>query len=250
MITYLLVCPLVFLAGFVDSIAGGGGLISLPAYMLAGIPAHNSIATNKLSSCMGTTISTIYYFKKGFMKWKLCIPSIIAALIGAYIGANISLYLDENVLKSIMIVLLPLIGLYIIKGNALQDTSDKLQWNSKLYIQCFMIALVVGIYDGLYGPGTGTFLMLLLTGICHLDLNISAGTTKAINLTTNITSLTVFLLSGKVLITLGICAGICNMIGNFIGSHLFVFKGSSFAKPITLGVIVLFMIKIVYETLI
>lgn len=247
MLTYLIVCPLVFLAGFVDAIAGGGGLISLPAYMLAGIPAHNAIATNKMSSCMGTSLASYIYYKKGFMKWKLCIPSIIAALMGSYIGANISLYLNENLLKSVMIVVLPCVGLYVLRGNALQDSSDKFKDNLKLYIYCFLIAFTVGMYDGIYGPGTGTFLMLLLTGICHLNLNLAQGTTKAINLTTNITSLTVFFLSGKVILILGLCAGICNMIGNYLGSHMFVSKGSSFAKPITLLVLTIFMIKIILE---
>lgn len=247
MTTYLIVCPLVFLAGFVDAIAGGGGLISLPAYILAGIPMHHAIATNKMSSFMGTSLASYVYYKKGFMKWKLCIAGIVAALIGATIGANISLYLQENILKGILLVVLPLIGLYILKGNALQDSSELFIDNVKLYIYCFLIAFVVGIYDGLYGPGTGTFLMLLLTGICHLNLNIAQGTTKAINLTTNITSLVVFLVSGKVMILLGLVAGACNMLGNYFGSHMFVSKGSSFAKPVTLFVLVVFMAKILIE---
>lgn len=245
MLTYLIVCPLVFLAGFVDAIAGGGGLISLPAYMLAGIPAHNSIATNKLSSCMGTTVASYHYYKKGFMKLKLCIPGILMAILGSSIGSNISLLISEKLLQTALLVVLPLVGLYVLKGNALKDSSDQLEWNNKLYIQCGIIALCVGIYDGLYGPGTGTFLMILLTGVCHLDLNSAQGTTKAINLTTNITALVVFLMSGKTLIVLGLVAGICNMIGNYIGSHLFVKKGSQFTKPVILLVLILFIVKIV-----
>ncbi|MDO4467044.1 MAG: TSUP family transporter [Bacillota bacterium] len=241
---YLIVCPLVFLAGFVDAIAGGGGLISLPAYLLAGIPAHNAIATNKLSSCMGTTISALHYYKKRFMKWKLCLPGIILAIAGSYIGSNISLLLNESVLQAILLVVLPLIGLYVLKGNTLKDTSELLSWNRKLYFQCACIAFVVGIYDGLYGPGTGSFLMILLTGICHLDLNSAQGTTKAINLTTNVTALTVFLFSGKAMLTLGLIAGACNMLGNYLGSHLFIRKGSNFTKPIILIVLVLLLMKV------
>ncbi len=247
MLMYLIVCPLVFLAGFVDAIAGGGGLISLPAYMLAGIPVHQAIATNKLSSCMGTSLASYIYYKKGFMKWKLCLIGIVAAFIGASIGANISLYLQEKILKGILLVVLPCIAFYVLKGNALQDSSSLFKENIKLYFNCFLIALIVGVYDGLYGPGTGTFLMLLLTGICHLTLNTAQGTTKAINLTTNITSLVVFFMSGKVIILLGLVAGICNMGGSYLGSHMFVSKGSSFTKPITLLVLAIFMVKLVFE---
>lgn len=242
---YLIVCPLVFLAGFIDAIAGGGGLISLPAYLLAGLPAHEAIATNKLSSCMGTTISAYHYYTKGFMKWKLCLPGIIMAFLGSYLGSNLSLLIEEKMLKTFLLIVLPLVGLYVLKGNTLKDTSDQLVWERKLYIQCATISFVVGIYDGLYGPGTGTFLMILLTGICHLDLNSAQGSTKAINLTTNITALSVFLLNGKALIPLGLIAGLCNMVGNYLGSHLFIKKGSTFTKPIILIVLMLLIIKVI-----
>ena len=98
-LVYLVVCLFVFLAGFVDSIAGGGGLISLPAYMIAGLPAHTAIATNKISSAMGTTVSTFYYLRQGFMKWKICVPAIVAAIAGSSLCAKITLMIDEKVLK-------------------------------------------------------------------------------------------------------------------------------------------------------
>ena len=87
-LVYLVVCFFVFLAGFVDSIAGGGGLISLPAYMIAGLPVHTAIATNKMSSFMGTSVATYHYMKKGFMKWKICIPAIFGAIAGSWMGSS------------------------------------------------------------------------------------------------------------------------------------------------------------------
>ena len=87
-LVYLVVCFFVFLAGFVDSIAGGGGLISLPAYMIAGLPVHTAIATNKMSSFMGTSVSSFYYMKKGFMKWRICIPAVFGAIAGTYCNCN------------------------------------------------------------------------------------------------------------------------------------------------------------------
>lgn len=247
MITYLIICPLVFLAGFVDSIAGGGGLISLPAYMLAGLPAQNAVATNKLSACMGTFISSGYYFKKGFMKASLCIPGIIAALIGSWLGANLNLLLSEHILKIIMLFVLPAVAIYVLRNEALTHPAESAFSFKKTAFLCALISFAVGIYDGLYGPGTGTFLLLLFTGVCHLSLEDAAGATKAINLTTNVTSLFVFLLNGRAYLLLGFTAGICGMLGNYIGSSFFVKKRASFVKPLILIVLILFIGKIILE---
>ena len=110
---YLIVCPLVFLAGLVDSIAGGGGLISLPAFLLAGLPAHNAIATNKLSSAIGTTVSTARFAKNGYIKLKLALPCIVLSLTGSVTGANLSLLVSDTLLKKIMIVVLPIVALTV-----------------------------------------------------------------------------------------------------------------------------------------
>ena len=114
-------------------------------------------------------------------------------------------------------------------------------------MKCIVIAFTVGIYDGIYGPGTGTFLMLLFTAFCHLSLHDAAGTTKAINLTTNISALAVFLFNGAAYIPLGLAAGGCNMIGNYLGSHCFTSNGSKIVKPIIVVVIVIFFIKVLTE---
>ena len=248
MLTFIIICPLLFLAGFVDAIAGGGGLISLPAYMVAGLPPHAAIATNKLSSSMGTTIATIQYIKEGYMKWNICIPAIVTALIGSWGGAKLSLFLDENVLKIMMLILLPFIAFYVLRSKSLERSSpDKNYSLRKTIVLCCLISLVVGVYDGLYGPGTGTFLMLLFTGVCHLSLQDSAGATKAINLTTNVTALVVFLVNGAVWIKLGLIAGLCNMAGNYLGGRCFSQKGATFVKPLILFVLVIFFVKIIWE---
>lgn len=249
-LVYLVVCFFVFLAGFVDSIAGGGGLISLPAYMIVGLPAHTAIATNKISSSMGTAVSSFYYLRQGFMKWKICAPSIVAAFIGSALGAKITLMIDEKVLKIAMLIVLPIILFYVLRSKALQEDPDyevvdKVTPN--LIMKCIVIAFAVGIYDGIYGPGTGTFLMLLFTAFCHLSLHDAAGTTKAINLTTNISALVVFLFNGAAYIPLGLAAGCCNMIGNYLGSHCFTSNGSKIVKPIMVVVIVIFFIKVLTE---
>lgn len=243
---FLIVCPLVFVAGFIDAIAGGGGLISLPAYMFAGIPVHNAIGTNKLSSAMGTTITTIKYGLNGFINWKLAPFCALFALAGSSIGAQISLLISDFVFKIIMLIILPFVAFYVLKGKSWISEKQSFSLLKTLIISV-LIAFSVGIYDGFYGPGTGTFLLLLLTTFAHMKLQDANGTTKVINLTTNITSLVIFFINGTVIIWLGILAGIFGMAGNLLGARLFSKGGAKFTKPIMISVIIIFMIKIVVE---
>ena len=116
---FLIVCPMVFLAGFVDSIAGGGGLISLPAYLLAGVPMHNAIATNKLSSATGTAISTVRLCKNKFVDWGLALPCISMALLGSFVGAHLALTASDKLLKWMLIPILPIVAFYVLKKKNL-----------------------------------------------------------------------------------------------------------------------------------
>src|SRR5512133_1877040 len=116
LLPYLIVCPLVFLAGFVDSIGGGGGLISLPAYLLAGIPPHLAIGCNKFSSCIGTSVSTARFFRNGYVQLRLALTAAGFALGGAAIGARISLLIPENVLRIVLLVILPVVAFFVLKN--------------------------------------------------------------------------------------------------------------------------------------
>jgi uncharacterized membrane protein YfcA len=249
--TFLIVCPLVFLGGFVDSIAGGGGLISLPAYIMTGMPIHFCIGTNKLSSAMGTTVSTLQFARSGYMKLKLSLVAIASALVGSTIGAKLALHISDSYFRIILLIILPLTAIYLLfKKNALSVgglLTDQL--TPRQLGLTLIIAVFLGIYDGFYGPGTGTFLLLCLTGLAKLPMNLAAGTTKVINLTTNITSLTVFLFSGKVVLLLGAVAGIFGIAGNFLGARYFKRGGSSVAKPLILIVLVIFFIKLIHDFL-
>lgn len=248
MLSYLIICPLVFLAGFIDAIAGGGGLISLPAYLLAGIPVHNAIATNKMSAAMGTTIATAKYALNGFVNWKRALPCIVFALVGSSIGANLALKISDVIFTYIMIVALPFIAFYVLKTK--NFVNDKPPFSDiKTIILCCIPAFIVGLYDGFYGPGTGTFLMLLLTGIARVSLNEAAGTTKVINLTTNISSLVVFILNAKVLFPIGIISGLFNMAGNYLGATFFSKKGAKIVRPIIITVLAVLLIKLIVENL-
>lgn len=246
MIIYLIVCPLVFLAGFVDAIGGGGGLISLPAYILSGLPVHTAIATNKMSSSMGTTIATWQFWKNGYIKFPISLYCIIMALIGAPIGANLTLLINDEFLEKAMLVLLPIIAFYVLKTKNFNNEFEDLK-SKKTIIISALSGFFIGIYDGIYGPGTGTFLILMLTGLAKMNLENAAGTTKAINLTSNYASLIVFLMNGKVNLILGFVAGIFSILGNFIGAKYFKNKGNKAVKPAIFLVLGIFFVKVLLE---
>lgn len=243
---YLIVCPLVFLAGFIDAIAGGGGLISLPAYMLAGLPPHIAIGTNKLSSAVGTTVATVQYISKGFMVWRLAVPAIVFSLIGANIGSNLTLLVPENAFLIIMLIALPVIAIYVFTHKSLSNPFEP-EITTRVWVVVLASAFFIGMYDGFYGPGTGTFLMLLLTGAAHLTTRQAAGITKAINLSSNVMSLTVFLINGTVLLPLGLTAALFSIAGNYLGARSFIKKGDAIARPAIITVISIFIIKVIYE---
>lgn len=245
-IHFLIVCPLVFFAGLVDAIAGGGGLISIPAYLFAGLPVHTVIGTNKLSSAMGTSLATYRYWKSGFIRWRIAAPCAVLAVAGSLLGANLSLIADSTFIKYLMLVLLPFLAVYVLRNTSLAHQKAPFSYRRTLVL-CLLTALAGGVYDGFYGPGTGTFLMLLLSGLAHVALNECAGTTKVINLTTNLTSLVVFLHGGVVLLPLGLTAGLFNIAGSYIGTRLFTAKGASFVKPVILVVLVLFAARLCFD---
>ena len=243
--TFLIVCPLLFLAGFVDAIGGGGGLISLPAYLFAGLPVHNAIATNKLSSTCGTALATGRFIRKGLVSLKLAVPSVMAAIAGASIGANLSLRMGEEVMRRILFIILPVAAFFVLNRHLFPERSQKeLTLNGRTYLTAVTAAFLIGIYDGFYGPGTGTFLIIAFTVFAKLDVGTANAQAKAINLTTNITSLFIFLRGGQVLISLGLAAAAFNMLGNYIGSGLVMTKGTKIVRPVILGVLSLLFIKI------
>lgn len=247
--TFLIVCPLVFLAGFVDAVGGGGGLISLPAYLIAGVPAHLAVGTNKFSSAAGTIFSTGRFIKNGHADFGLAIPGIIAALIGAQIGAQIALTVSDQVFRLVLVVMLPVIALYVLLRKDLEpDTSTPISRRKQLVI-VLAATLLIGMYDGFYGPGTGTLLILVYVSLAKLDVLTSAGNTKLANLTSNISALVVFLLNGVVLLPLGAAAAVFSIAGHYVGAGLAMKNGSRFIRIIILLVIALLFVKVLSDAL-
>ena len=247
MIQFLIVCPMVFLAGFVDAIAGGGGLISLPAYLLAGIPMHQAIATNKLSSATGTTISTIRYCRNTKVDWSIAGPAIVLSLIGSSIGAKLTMMMPESVLKVVLLVVLPVTAVFVFRKNALVEKQSGSVSHRRMLLITWIAALAIGCYDGFYGPGTGTFLILVMVGLAKMDMMQAAANTKLINLASNISALVAFLIGRKVVLTLGLAASVFSIAGHYTGSSMVMKNGTKIVKPIILVVLVLLFLKVIFD---
>ena len=237
---------LIFIAGFIDSIAGGGGLISLPAYIIFGLPPHIALANNKFSSCFGTIFSTIRYYKHGFIDTKVAIISAFFALVGSYLGAKTVLFLDPFFLNYILIVLLPIIAIFTFfnKKLGMKNNSNEIVFRKKILISS-LAGLIIGFYDGFFGPGTGAFLILIFTLLLKYDFAVANGNTKVINLASNIAAMITFIFHGKILFYIGIPCAVAGILGNLLGSKIVLIKGNKIIKPILLVVFLLLFIKVI-----
>ena len=236
----------VFLASFVDGIAGGGGIISVPTYFLAGLPAHLALGTNKLSSGIGTAVSAGRFIRGGYVDWKLGIPSIALALAGAHLGTRLQLALDERYLKWLLLIVLPLVALVVLRQRSFPEERGAIAPGRQAAV-VLAASLIVGAYDGFYGPGTGTFLILIYCHWGKLDLRTASGNVKLVNLASNVGALITSLMSGQVFIVLGLIGAVASVAGHYIGSGLAIKDGSRIVRPVVLAVLALLAVKVIWE---
>lgn len=167
----LIVCPLIFLGGFVDSVAGGGGLITLPAYMMAGVPVHFAAGTNKVVNGIGTAAATAKYFRSGKIRLSVALPAAAGALAGGYLGAEIAKLLSDSLLQGLMLVALPVVAVFLVlKKDFGQETGEMTRGRTYELLVSLGIGLAIGCYDGMIGPGTGTFMIMAFTALLSLDM--------------------------------------------------------------------------------
>ena len=242
----LIVLVGVFLASFVDGVAGGGGIISVPTYFLAGLPAHLALGTNKLSSGIGTVVSTLRFIRGGYVDWTLAVPSIVLALFGAHLGTRLQLALDERALKWLLLAVLPIVALVVLRQKKFSEEPGDIDRRRQALI-VLAASLVVGAYDGFYGPGTGTFLILIYCSLAKMDLRTASGNVKLVNLASNVGALATSLLAGKVFIVLGLIGAAASVAGHYLGSGLAIRDGSKIVRPVILLVLALLAIKVISE---
>ncbi len=242
------VCPLAALAGFVDSVAGGGGLISLPAYYLAGLPASVAAGTNKLSACMGTALATYRYGKSGKIDWHVGGWSALGAVFASLLGVLVMKQLSDEAIRVLVMCCLPVAAVFTVRGHNDARERKPFSQTTTLWVS-LLIGCAIGFYDGLVGPGTGTFLILLFVHIFGMDDVTASGTAKVPNLCSNIAALTSLFLAGDVLWKLGLPAGLCSMAGAALGSKLTVQRGSKLIRGMMLTVLGLLLVKMITDVL-
>lgn len=244
-----LVCLGVFVAGLVDAIGGGGGLISLPVYLLVGLPYHNALGTNKMSSCIGTAASTFRYVKSGFVNWRLAIGSILLAMAGAWLGTSLQLQIDQMYLQYTLLVVLPIVAaVMLFRKKELPEEAGDIRPAVQMAV-VWPLSLVIGIYDGFYGPGTGTFLLLAFCCLGKLDVRTASGNVKLANLASNIGSLVTSLVAGTVIVPLGALAAVFSIAGHYLGAGLNIKNGSKIVRPVIFLVLILLAAKVISDML-
>ena len=245
--TFAIVCPLVFLAGFIDSIAGGGGLISLPAYYLAGLPAPLAAGTNKLSAGVGTIASTFRYIRGGKVLWRVGLLGAAGAIPGSWLGALLLQAIPEAAVRTMMILAIPLVAAVVLRQRSgISVRRVPVQWDLPM---AAAIGFGIGFYDGLVGPGTGTFLIIAFTMLMGMEGVMASGTAKIVNLSSNISALLTLLTTGNVLFALGLPAALCGVVGNWLGAGLTMKKGTRVIRTVLLVVLALLLAKMVYDVL-
>lgn len=249
----------IFFAGLVDSIAGGGGLLSIPAYLFLGLPGHFVLGTNKFSSSIGTLFATIRFAFSNKINWTIAIISVIFALIGSFIGSRLVLLIPVNFIKILLVILIPVITIIILlpKKNKFQEAENLTSINNhnnfnhkkilSLYFLAAFFSCIIGMYDGFFGPGTGTFFILVYTTFLHMDMTTASGNAKVVNLSSNIAALITFLIFKKVFISLGIICAFFSIAGNLLGSTLAIKKGSKVIRPVFILALLLLFSKVLYD---
>lgn len=234
-----------FLAGFVDSIAGGGGIITVPVLLASGMPPHIALATNKLQSSFGSFTASLNYIKKGLVKLEDVYWGIFFTFIGASLGTYSILLMDAEILRKIIPVMLVTIFLYTLFTPKLGSQDRHHVLKPKLFY--FIFGIAIGFYDGFFGPGTGSFWTIAIVMLLGLNLKSATAQTKVMNFTSNIVSLSVFIIGGQVLWVVGILMGIGQMLGAFIGSTLVVKKDVKFIRVFFLCIVGITILKLIYD---
>lgn len=230
------------LAGFIDAIAGGGGLLTIPALMWAGLPPTAALATNKLQACGGSFFASFYFVRKGMVKLTQMKLAIFCAFIGAALGTIAVQLIDIALLEMLLPFLMLAIGSYFLFSKKISEGDRQQVLTPALF--ALTAALAVGLYDGFFGPGTGSFFALAFVSLSGYGLAKATAHAKVLNFSTNIASLIFFALGGKVVWLLGACMLAGQAIGATLGSRLVLNKGTKLIKPLVVTMSVLMSVKL------
>ncbi|MDB6080435.1 MAG: hypothetical protein JWO82_4182 [Akkermansiaceae bacterium] len=242
---YLLLFLAGLAGGFIDAIAGGGGLITLPALLTAGLPPGLALGTNKLQSACGTTLAVIRYGRAGLMTTPWMWLAVACAFFASMAGVRALTYLDQEQLKRLIPWLLAGVSVYTACNRRFGIHLGEQRMKPVIFAVLF--GIVIGFYDGFFGPGTGSFWTLGLVTLLGLELRGATGYTKAANLASNVGSLFLFIPGGQVHFQVAGAMIAGQLIGARLGSGLVITKGAAFIRPVFLGVVFLLTLKLIWS---
>jgi uncharacterized protein len=242
----LLLAATSLVAGFVDAVVGGGGLIQIPALLilLPGVPVASILGTNKFASCAGTTVAVQRYARQVKIDWSSVLPAAVAAFVFSFLGSRTVTLLSTAFMRPIVLILLVLVAIYVFLVKDLGLVHQPKHARSKATLLGILIGAGLGFYDGFFGPGTGSFLIFLFVGVFGFDFLAASASAKVINWATNVASIIYFGWSGNVLYKYAVPMALCNIAGAAIGSHLAIAKGSRFVRIFFLVIVCALIAKL------
>ena len=239
-------------AGFVDAVVGGGGLVQIPA-LFSAFPTQSPavlLATNKVSSIVGTASAAVQYARRVRIPWAIALPGAVVALAASWLGAKAVVLLPPELMRPFVLLLLVLVATHTFIRKDLGTGKSQQKHGRRELIVTMAIAASVGFYDGLFGPGTGSFLIFLFVRFLALDFIHAAATAKIVNVATNLGAIAYFSTSVEVLWVLGATMALCNLCGAIIGSRIALARGSGFVRLVFLGVVMALIVKMSYDMLV
>lgn len=245
----ILLCIAAFVAGFIDAIVGGGGLIQTPAglILLPNLPVATVIGSLKIPAFSGTSFAAYQYMKKVNMNWKLLLIMMAVAMPSAFIGSTLLTYVSNDFMKPLLLFILSLLAIYTYaKKNFGQQVAKNLS-EKKQVLNAIMISLIVGFYDGFIGPGTGSFLVVAFIALMGFDFLNASANAKMVNLATNFGSICLFAIKGKIIWAIAIPMAVSNASGGWLGAKLAINKGNSFIRIFFLVVVIGTLIRFAYD---
>jgi uncharacterized protein len=243
-------CFFAFLAGFIDSIVGGGGLIQTPAMLvfLPQVPIPVIFGTGKVSGIAGTTSALLQYGRSVKINWASILPAAGAAFIFSFIGARAVSHIPAEALRPVVLVLLVCVAIYtFIKKDLGALHAPKLSpAKEKLY--AILLGVAIGFYDGFFGPGTGSFLIFAFVGIFGFSFLAASASAKLVNVATNLSALAYFGYTGQILYHIGLPMAVCNILGSQVGARLAIAQGSGFVRVFFLVIVSAIIFKFAYDS--
>tara|TARA_R110002020_G_scaffold50791_30_gene143793 strand:+ start:1438 stop:2187 length:750 start_codon:yes stop_codon:yes gene_type:complete len=229
-------------AGFVDAIAGGGGMIALPALLSVGLPPVAALATNKLQSVFGTGMAALTYWRRGFIDLPALVPAIALTYAGSFIGALVVKRIDTSLLNTAVPIALIGIALYFLFAPNLSDIDKKARLSFARFVP--LLGFAIGFYDGIFGPGTGSFLTIGFVMLFGLGLTRASGNTKILNVTSNLAALTIFIAAGDVVWPAAIAMAIGQLLGGYIGARTGIRFGARLIRPLVVLVSIALAVRL------